>query len=35
MLNRKSKRDISADLGSGGSANFDFKTFSGDLKLVK
>ena len=35
MLNRKSKRDISADLGSGGGANFDFKTFSGDLKLVK
>jgi DUF4097 and DUF4098 domain-containing protein YvlB len=35
MLNRKSRRDISADLGSGGAANFDFKTFSGDLKLVK
>ncbi len=35
MLNRKSRRDISADLGSGGGANFEFKTFSGDLKLVK
>src|SRR5262245_7554087 len=35
MLNRKSKRDISADLGGGGGASFDFKTFSGDLKLVK
>jgi Toastrack DUF4097 len=35
MLNRKSKKDISADLGSGSGANFDFKTFSGDLKLVK
>src|SRR5262245_4055063 len=34
-LNRKSKKDISADLGSGGGSNFDFKTFSGDLKLVK
>ena len=35
MLNKKSKRDISADLGSGGGSSFDFKTFSGDLKLVK
>jgi DUF4097 and DUF4098 domain-containing protein YvlB len=35
MLNRKSKRDISADLGGGGGANLEFKTFSGDLKLVK
>jgi len=35
MLNRKSRRDISADLGSGGGANLEFKTFSGDLKLVK
>ena len=31
----KTPPDISADLGSGGAANFDFKTFSGDLKLVK
>lgn len=35
LLNRQSKRDISADLGGGGGANFEFKTFSGDLKLVK
>lgn len=35
MLNKKSRRDISADLGSGGGSNFDFKTFSGDLKLLK
>jgi hypothetical protein len=35
MLNKRSKRDISADLGSGGGSSFDFKTFSGDLKLIK
>ena len=35
LLDRKSKRDISADLGGGGGANLEFKTFSGDLKLVK
>ena len=35
LLNRQSKRDISADLGGGGGANLEFKTFSGDLKLVK
>jgi DUF4097 and DUF4098 domain-containing protein YvlB len=35
MLKSRSKRDISADIGSGGGANLEFKTFSGDLKLVK
>jgi len=35
LLSRKSRRDISADIGSGGGANLEFKTFSGDLKLVK
>ena len=35
MLKSKSKRDISVDIGSGGGANLEFKTFSGDLKLVK
>jgi len=35
QLHRKSRRDVSADLGSGGGAKLDFKTFSGDLKLVK
>jgi DUF4097 and DUF4098 domain-containing protein YvlB len=35
MLNHKSRRDISADLGGGGGADLEFKTFSGDLKLVK
>ena len=35
MLKSSSKRDISADIGSGGGANLEFKTFSGDLKLVK
>jgi DUF4097 and DUF4098 domain-containing protein YvlB len=35
MLNGRSKRDISADLGGGTGANLEFKTFSGDLKLVK
>jgi len=35
QLHRKSKRDVSADLGSGSGAKLDFKTFSGDLKLVK
>ncbi len=35
LLNRKSRRDISADLGAGGGATLEFKTFSGDLKLVK
>lgn len=35
LLHRKSRRDISADLGSGGGAKLEFKTFSGDLRLVK
>ncbi len=35
LLDRKSKRDISADIGGGGGTNLEFKTFSGDLKLVK
>jgi DUF4097 and DUF4098 domain-containing protein YvlB len=35
MLKSRSKRDISADLGNGGGADLEFKTFSGDLKLVK
>lgn len=35
QLHRKSRRDLSADLGSGAGAKLDFKTFSGDLKLVK
>jgi Toastrack DUF4097 len=35
QLDRKSRRDISADIGGGGGANLEFKTFSGDLKLVK
>jgi DUF4097 and DUF4098 domain-containing protein YvlB len=35
LLSRNSKRDISADIGSGGGAKLEFKTFSGDLKLVK
>ena len=34
-LSRESRRNMSADLGSGGGAEFEFKTFSGDLKLVK
>lgn len=35
MLKSKSRRDVSADIGGGAGANFEFKTFSGDLKLVK
>jgi DUF4097 and DUF4098 domain-containing protein YvlB len=35
LLHRKSRRDISADLGTGGGAKLEFKTFSGDLRLVK
>lgn len=35
MLKSRSKRDISADIGTGSGANLEFKTFSGDLKLVK
>jgi DUF4097 and DUF4098 domain-containing protein YvlB len=35
MLKSKSKRDIAVDIGSGAGANLEFKTFSGDLKLVK
>ena len=35
LLHRKSRRDVSADLGTGGGAKLEFKTFSGDLRLVK
>ena len=35
QLQRKSRRDVSADLGSGAGAKLEFKTFSGDLRLVK
>jgi len=35
LLKGRSKRDISGDLGSGAGADLEFKTFSGDLKLVK
>jgi DUF4097 and DUF4098 domain-containing protein YvlB len=35
LLHRKSRRDVSADLGTGGGATLEFKTFSGDLRLVK
>jgi DUF4097 and DUF4098 domain-containing protein YvlB len=35
QLRRKSRRDVSADLGSGGGAKLEFKTFSGDLRLAK
>ena len=35
LLHRKSRRDVSADLGSGDGAKLEFKTFSGDLRLVK
>jgi DUF4097 and DUF4098 domain-containing protein YvlB len=35
QLQRKSRRDVSADLGSGAGARLEFKTFSGDLRLVK
>ena len=35
LLHRKSRRDVSADLGSGDGARLEFKTFSGDLRLVK
>lgn len=34
-LHSKSRRAVSADLGSGGGSRLEFKTFSGDLKLVK
>jgi DUF4097 and DUF4098 domain-containing protein YvlB len=35
LLTSKSRRDISVDIGGGSGANLEFKTFSGDLKLVK
>jgi len=35
LMTSKSKRDVSVDLGGGAGANLEFKTFSGDLKLVK
>jgi len=35
LVHRTSRRDVSADLGNGGSAKLEFKTFSGDLRLVK
>jgi len=35
LLHRKSRRDVSADLGTGAGAKLEFKTFSGDLRLVK
>lgn len=34
-LHEGSRRNITADLGSGGGSKLDFKTFSGDLRLVK
>jgi len=35
LLSNKSRRDISVDIGGGTGATLEFKTFSGDLKLVK
>ncbi len=35
QIQTKSRRNVSADLGSGGGARLEFKTFSGDLRLVK
>lgn len=35
VLHDGSRRNITADLGSGGGSKLDFKTFSGDLRLVK
>jgi DUF4097 and DUF4098 domain-containing protein YvlB len=35
LLSSKSRRDISVDIGGGSGATLEFKTFSGDLKLVK
>lgn len=34
-LHTGSRRNVSADLGNGGGSKLEFKTFSGDLKLVK
>ena len=35
LMSNKSRRDISVDIGGGTGATLEFKTFSGDLKLVK
>src|SRR3954447_20374468 len=35
LLSNKSRRDISVDIGGGTGATLEFKTFSGNLKLVK
>jgi DUF4097 and DUF4098 domain-containing protein YvlB len=35
MLHGRSRKNLSADLGSGAGAKLEFKTFSGDLKLTK
>ncbi|MEP6914917.1 MAG: DUF4097 family beta strand repeat-containing protein [Acidobacteriota bacterium] len=35
LLHNQSRRNVSADFGSGGGATLDFKTFSGDLKIVQ
>jgi DUF4097 and DUF4098 domain-containing protein YvlB len=35
ILHGRSRRNIDADLGGGGGSRLDFKTFSGDLRLVK
>ena len=34
-LHSQSRRNVSGDLGNGGGSKLEFKTFSGDLKLVK
>jgi DUF4097 and DUF4098 domain-containing protein YvlB len=34
LLHNKSRRNISADFGSGGGPTLEFKTFSGDLQIV-
>ena len=35
MLHGKSRRNVDADLGGGGGSKLEFKTFSGDVRLVK